>query len=134
MHDLGTLGGTNSRGYDLTDAGHVVGTSDTTATGDARAFFYAGAPGAGGAMINLDVWLDANNATEGAKWTLLDAVGVSDSGWITGIGTYDPDGLGGKSPHPTAYLLDASTLVPEPASISVLILGAIGTVLRRRGR
>jgi hypothetical protein len=62
-------------------------------------------------MIDLDVWLDANNPTEGAKWTLAEARGISNTGWITGTGSYDPDGPGGVAAANRAYLLDASSLV-----------------------
>ena len=47
-------------------------------------------------MIDLDAWLDANNPTEGAKWTLVSAAGLGEKGWVTGIGTYN-DGPGGLS-------------------------------------
>ena len=50
MHDLGTLGGPNSRAFGINDKGHVVGTSDTIPdnTDAQRAFLYAD-----GAMLDL---------------------------------------------------------------------------------
>ena len=70
-------------------------------------------PGVDGEMIDLENWLNTNNPTEGAKWTLTQAVGVSDNGWITGQGQYN-DGSGEVT---RAFLLDASSLVPEPAAL-----------------
>jgi formylglycine-generating enzyme required for sulfatase activity len=66
-------------------------------------------------MINLDTWLDATDPTEGAKWTLYYASRVSDNGLITGYGLYD-DGVGGMSDGTRAFILDASTLIPESSS------------------
>jgi hypothetical protein len=82
-------------------------------------------------MIDLDAGLDANNPAEGAKWTLFDARGVSDTGWVTGTGVYDPDGTGGVEVSQRAFLLEASSLVPEPSGLALLGAGA-SSVLRRR--
>lgn len=83
-------------------------------------------------MINLDAWLDANNPVEGAKWLLTSAHDLSNTGWITGVGRYDPDGPGGVEPESHAFLLDASSLVPEPGALGLLALGAGIMLLRRR--
>ncbi len=132
MRDLGTLGGTNSTGYAINSAGLVAGTSNTTGFMD-HAFLYTGTPGAGGIMIDLDLWLDANNPVEGAKWTLNRAQGLSDSGWITGVGEYN-DGPGGLSDGSRAVLLDASTFVPEPASLWFLTGGMLAGLRRPPSR
>jgi probable HAF family extracellular repeat protein len=109
MADLGTLGG-ESRGWGINANGQVSGESDTP-DGVHHAFLYTGTPGVDGHMIDLDAWLDANNPTEGAKWTLLGAIDLSNTGGlITGHGYYD-DGLGGLSDGYRAFLLDASSLV-----------------------
>ena len=133
MADLGTLGGTSGIGWAINDSGQVAGYSTTS--GDARehAFLYTGTPGVDGVMIDLDTWLDANNPVEGAKWTLLKALGLNDAGLITGIGIYDPDGLGGVGSTTSAYLLDASSLVPEPGTLALLGL-AVPVLVRRRAR
>ena len=69
MADLGTLGGTYSVGRAINISGQVAGHSKTTG-GAQHAFLYTGTPGVDGHMIDLDTWLNANNPTEGAKWTL----------------------------------------------------------------
>jgi probable HAF family extracellular repeat protein len=133
MRDLGTLGGSNSSGRAVNDSGQVAGNSQITGDTAYHAFLYTGTPGAGGMMIDLDVWLDANNPTEGARWTLLGARGLTDGGLITGVGLYDPDGPGGITADSRAYLLDASSIVPEPSALALLGLGGL-TFLRRRRR
>jgi probable HAF family extracellular repeat protein len=132
MRDLGTLGGTLSNAWAINDLGQIVGRSQITGSGTFHAFLYTGTPGAGGQMIDLDIWLNTNNPTEGPKWTLSQAYGVSNTGWITGAGTYDPDGPGGAAAVDRAYLLDASGLVPEPGSLALLALGGLAILLRRR--
>jgi probable HAF family extracellular repeat protein len=133
LRDLGTLGGTTSKGYGINDAGQVAGSSWLTGDTTFHAILYTGTPGAGGQMIDLDVWLDANNPVEGAKWILDEAFDISDSGWVTGYGAYDPDGPGGVAARQTPFLLDASALVPEPSNFALLTL-VIPALLRRRRR
>ena len=86
-------------------------------------FLYRGIPGVDGQMINLDAWLDASNAPEGAKWTICYPLDISDTSWITGNALYD-DGPGGLSDGFRAFLLDASSLlvIPEPSSLMLLTL------------
>jgi hypothetical protein len=80
-------------------------------------------------MIDLDAWLDANDPVEGAKWTLTAARGITDTGLITGYGDYN-DGVTSAT---RAFVLDASALVPEPGSLSLLGLGTMA-LPGRRGR
>ncbi len=132
MADLGTLGGTLSKGLAINANGQIVGWSRYGVTVDQHAFFYNGTPGSGGQMIDLDAWLDANNPTEGAKWTLAIAYGLTDNGLITGTGSYD-DGPGGLSDGTRAFLLDASALVvPEPSTFILAALGMFSLIALRR--
>ncbi|HEX5447404.1 MAG TPA: hypothetical protein VFW87_26555, partial [Pirellulales bacterium] len=109
MADLGTLGGPSSTAAAINNVGMVAGGSEIS-NGDSHAFLYTGTPGADGHMIDLDAWLDAVNPTEGAKWTLSSVGGLTDTGLITGTGTYD-DGPDGLSDGQRAFRLDASGLV-----------------------
>jgi probable HAF family extracellular repeat protein len=142
MHDLGTLGGMQSQGIAINNAGQVVGWSEITGSTIKHPFLYTGTPGVDGQMIDLDAWLDTNNPAEGAKWTLFDGIPQisisSNTRWITGVGVYDADGPGGIDATSRAFLLDAtSLLVPEPSSIGLLAFSAPALVrlqLRRRRR
>ena len=82
-------------------------------------------------MIDLNTWLSATNPAEAAKWTLNYALGITDTGLIVGHGTYN-DGPGGLSDGTRAFLLDASSLVPEPSSLMLIASG--GAMLLRRVR
>jgi probable HAF family extracellular repeat protein len=132
MHDLGTLGGSYSRAWAVNSVGQVVGESDTTGDVSRRAFLYTGRPGVEGLMIDLDAWLDAVNPVNGAKWSLHEAVGITDNGLIAGNGYYD-DGTVQLGEGYRAFLLDVSSLVPEPSCI-VLFGCAVPTMLYRRRR
>lgn len=86
-----------------------------------RAFLFTGAAGAGGVMTDLDTLIDPASG-----WTLDEATGISDIGFITGYGT-NPMG------ETHAFLL---TPTPEPSGWVVLGLGALGLcgLARRRVR
>ena len=130
MYDLGDLGGGWSAGYEVNSFGHVVGSS-WRGVYDAVAFLYIGTPGVDGQMIDLDAWLDEVNPVEGAKWKLLSAYGINDSGLIVGTGLYE---YGNISEY-RAFLLDASALVvPEPATITLLAVGGLALMHRRSRR
>lgn len=128
MYDLGNLGDRDSwsTAYAINSHGHIVGYSELSRDEDwaHRAFLYLGTPGVDGQMINLDAWLDEVNPVEGAKWTLEVAYDINDSGLIIGQGWYD-DGSGSKY---RAFVLE----IPEPASLSLLLGGAVGLLHRRR--
>jgi len=134
MADLGTLGGRDSVANAVNDAGQVIGYSKIAGNITYHGFLYTGTPGTGGHMIDLDAWFDANNPIEGAKWTLTSASGMNENGWITGDGIYN-DGPGGLSDGYRAFLLDASALVvPEPAGIVMMGIGAAFVLMARRLR
>ena len=61
-------------------------------------------------------------------------LGISNTGWIVGTGSFDPDGPGGVDAADHAFLLDASGLVPEPAAAGILGLCAMMSLGRRRSR
>jgi hypothetical protein len=82
-------------------------------------------------MIDLNAWLDANNPTEGAKWTLDYAFDINDAGLITGLGMYNDSPSG--TAFERAFILDASNIVdPLPgdadfdADVDLADLGKLG--------
>lgn len=131
IYNLGTLGGPYSVGRAINASGQVAGNSYMAGNTVRHAFLYSGTPGVDGQMIDLDAWLKANNPTEGAKWTLTVAHGLTDSGLITGYGDYN-DGPGGLSDGTRVFILDASALVPEPGALSLLTAGSLLLLPRQR--
>jgi probable HAF family extracellular repeat protein len=123
MADLGTLGGTYSIGWEINDAGFVVGDADRSAGAGGAQVATLWQIDAGNTIVDLDAWLDANNPAFGAFWTLTAAYDINNNGLITGYGLYN-DGPGRLSDGERAYILDASSLVgvPEPASLALLAL------------
>ncbi len=126
MHDLGTLGGPTSLALGINSSGQVVGTSNTATS--THAFLYKGTPGTDGVMIDLDAWLHANDPD--TQWTLHEALAITDTGLITGDGFYG-EGSNGQLPPTRAFLLDASSLIPEPATLSLLPVAALYLLARR---
>ena len=97
--------------------------------GDMRAVYW----GADGVAVNLNDLIDPNSG-----WVLRQACDISDTGWITGIGTFTPHG-----PIFVAYEDTASAQVsydrmfliqiPEPGTLVLLALSGLAVLRRRRG-
>jgi MYXO-CTERM domain-containing protein len=128
--ELGNLG-TDSSGvaysqaYAINTAGAAVGYAakytDGTLVGD-RAVLW----NLDGGTFDLNTLIDSDSG-----WTLTQAYGISNTNWVTGIGLFDPDGAGPLDGYGRYFLLDASSVVPEPAGLALLSLGGIA-LLRRR--
>src|SRR5207248_182855 len=65
--------------------------------------------------MNLDLWLNQTDPAAGAQWTLMEATSLTDNGLLAGRGMFDPDGTGPQSAAPRGFVLDVTSLVPEPA-------------------
>lgn len=119
LTDLGTLGGTSSGATGINDSGQVVGYS-TIAGGATRAFVFSN-----GVMTDLNTLI-----MPGSGFTLVQASGISNTGFITG--SYEnSNGRGG------AFLLTpTANPVPEASSVVslglLLLLGLGGMVVSRR--
>ena len=77
MHDLGTLGGTNSRALAVNKSGRVVGWSEVTG-GETHAFLFSGSS-----------MKDLNAFTPNSGWVLQQATGINDGGQIVGTGIHN---------------------------------------------
>ena len=65
-------------------------------------------------------------------WSLTDCEGISDTGWVCGFGVFDPDGGGPQIANSRPFILNISSVLPEPAGLSLLAAAAGFTTLRRR--
>ncbi len=110
MHDLGTLGGSNSYAQGINNHGIVVGFSDTS-TGADHAFIYDAMHG----MIDLNSLI-----SPASGWVLSHANGINDAGQIVG------DGIVDGQQH--AFVL---TVVPEPSGFALagICFGALRRII-----
>lgn len=115
LTDLGALGdGTFSAGYAINNHGDIVGTFDNPGTGDgSHAFLWSSGLG----MLDLNSLVG-----DMTGWSYLGAaLGISDTGYITGVGETSKG-------QAHAFLLtpgDRVAKVPEPAALWLLIVGLV---------
>jgi hypothetical protein len=91
-----------------------------------------------GSRFNAVYWnpdgtgVDLNSLIDPASgWTLNSAEDISDTGWIFGIGGFDPDGPGGQAAYGRSFIMQVPATVPEPSGL-VLDTLAFSALLRRR--
>lgn len=109
MGDIGTLGGSLSRAVAMNNAGHVVGWSTLSPGSDARhAFLYRN-----GTMHDLNALIPPDSG-----WVLFEAHDINDAGRIVGTGVIDGQ-------------IHAFLMIPEPATLCLLALGALAATRRR---
>ena len=106
--ELGLLG-TSTTGQasgvanDINDNGVTVGRLSSYVNGNGgnlKAVYWT----ANGAAVDLNRLIDPS-----LGWDLIEARHISNTGWITGWGNYDPDGAGGQSYYPRAFLIHLPT-------------------------
>jgi len=107
IHDLDPLGTTQSGGSGINENGDIVG--GKIVSGVWHAFLWKDST-----MTDLNTLIDPLSG-----WVLNYAEDINDSGWIVGYGTFE------GSTH--AFLL-----IPEPATLSLLALGGVAALLRKR--
>jgi len=115
---------TNARAYAVSDANTAVGYDDKYSAG--RAIRRAVMWGLDGVALDLNMLIDPDSG-----WTLTKACDISEDGlWIGGEGLYDPDGLGPINAYDRLWVMQ----VPEPATLSLLALGGVAMLRRKRHR
>ncbi len=119
-------GATLSFALAITDSGYVLGGSD-----DASGLYILPVlwrPD--GVAIDLEAWLDVTDPVLGQDWNFKNAfvTSISNSGLIAGDATYV--GPGTNNGRQLAFVLDVSSLVPEPNMF--LLLAAVLLVQARR--
>jgi uncharacterized membrane protein len=63
------------------------------------------------------VAVDLNSLIDPASgWSMTDARAISDSGWIAGLGQFDPDGAGPLAPYSRLFLMNVPATAPEPGT------------------
>jgi len=124
---LDTLPGGYYAVYAINADGIVAGFAGPDGTGTGF-FDRAVVWGTGGIAIDLNTLIDPDSG-----WTLKYATSISDTNFVAGVGTFDPDGIGPEEKYDRLFVLNVSSAVPEPGSIGFLALGGV-TLLRRRRR
>jgi probable HAF family extracellular repeat protein len=123
--DLGTLGGTNSKGFAINASGQVLGDSQLNTVSDYLLYdpgsivdYFLYTPGSG--MVDFQTLIDP-----GSGWDIssLTPLAINDAGQIVGTGF-----IGNRY---DAFLL---TPIPEPGSFVLAGLGAVGLAVTRLPR
>jgi hypothetical protein len=77
--------------------------------------------------------IDLNTLIDPASgWTLTEADSISDTHFVAGVGLFDPDGPGPAQPYTRAFLMNVSSVVPEPGALTMFI--ALPLLSRRARR
>lgn len=107
--ELDDFGDANAEGsaYAINDQGIIVG---SLSGGGGGAVVWL----ADGTAVGLNSLIDP-----ALGWSLHRGIGISETNWVTGYGSFDPDGPGGQAAYDRLFLMQ----VPEPAAPA--FLGAI---------
>ena len=119
---LGTPTATTSAwALGVNDAGVAVGVQRARGNDtDGTALLW----GADGVAVDLNTLIDPASG-----WRLIEADSITDAGYVAGVGMFDPDGGGPLAAYTRSFLIQA---VPEPATLAVAGVLAVGVLRRRR--
>ncbi len=110
----------NSYVSSINSSGIMVGHANNNST-DPLALLWDQA----GSLTDLNSLIDPSYG-----WKLQFASYISDNGWISGRGLYDPDGVGGVN----AYLRGYTLQIPEPTASMMLVSSGLLVLRRKRNR
>jgi hypothetical protein len=129
LRNLGTdsNGKTFGEAVAINAAGISVGAADDYDPSNIWLGTKAVAWGPDGAAIDLNTLLPSNSG-----WNLTWASGITDTSWASGYGYFDPDGPGGQDAYGRLFLLDVSSVVPEPGTFGFIAFCGITLLSRRR--
>jgi uncharacterized membrane protein len=98
----------------INSAGTIAGYAEKySSDGGTKLGNRAVAWGADGVAVDLNTILSSSDA---ALWTLTGAGAISDTYWVTGYATFDPDGSAGPKPsYQRDFLLDVISVFGTPA-------------------
>jgi hypothetical protein len=122
---LGTTssGFTAGEAYDINAAGFTVGAvdryDDLGGRLGSRAVYWR----LDGSVVDLNTLIDPLSG-----WILTEADSISENGWISGLGSFDPDGTGPTAAYSRLFVMQ----VPEPSGVMLLAIGGLGLLGRRR--
>jgi hypothetical protein len=134
VHELGTLGmradgSSVGEAYRLNSAGIAVGyarryAADGTELNDTAVYWDLT-----GTAIELNTLIDPASG-----WLLNYANSITDTGWIAGIGSFDPDGNGPANRHLRLFSMQIpAAAAPEPGALGLLGV-AVCCLAHRRPR
>jgi Protein of unknown function (DUF3466) len=127
LGDLGTdsIGYTETIAYEVNDSGIAVGSADRYVLGK-----FAGTRAV--AWMSDGLAIDLNTLIDPASgWILKRAYSISDTGWVTGFGVYDPDGPSGIPSFGRLFVMQ----IPEPSALLLagFAIWVVAPTRRRRG-
>ena len=103
---------------DVNDFGQMVGYSATGLSHRNHAMLWT----ADGHAVDMNQFIDPRS-----NWTLSQAYSISNDGWVSGVGLFDPDGPGIYNAYQRLFMIQ----IPEPSTLGAVV-GGIVLVHRRR--
>jgi len=121
-------GNSSSQAFAINNGSIVVGSSRKYEPDGTLIGIHAVYWGLDGIAIDLNDLIDPTSG-----WILTAASALSDTGWIAGQGTFDPDGQGGQAAYTRQFsLYVAAAAVPEPSTVGLVGLSVVIASARRR--
>ena len=85
-------------------------------------------------LVNLDAWFNQVGGALAQQWVLEEATGISDNWLVTGNGIFDSTPANGVPGVTRGFVLDVSSLLPEPSGGAIALVAGSMLLTRRRRR